>query len=84
MKDLIFDLEDNGGGYLQAAAQIANEFLQKGDLTFIPAVVQRLARNTRRRLTADGAMARWWCSPMSLPLLPPRLFPEPSRIRTVA
>jgi carboxyl-terminal processing protease len=32
MKDLIFDLEDNGGGYLQAAAQIANEFLQKGDL----------------------------------------------------
>ena len=32
MKDLIFDLEDNGGGYLQTAAQIANEFLQKGDL----------------------------------------------------
>ena len=24
MKDLIFDLEDNGGGYLQTAAQIAN------------------------------------------------------------
>ena len=32
MKDLIFDLQDNGGGYLQAAAAIANEFLQKGDL----------------------------------------------------
>ena len=32
MKDLIFDLEDNGGGYLQTAAQIANEFLEKGDL----------------------------------------------------
>lgn len=32
MKDLIFDLQDNGGGLLQAAAQIANEFLQKGDL----------------------------------------------------
>ena len=30
--DLIVDLQDNGGGYLQAAAQIANEFLQKGDL----------------------------------------------------
>lgn len=32
MVDLILDLEDNGGGYLQAAVQIANEFLQKGDL----------------------------------------------------
>ena len=27
MKRLILDLEDNGGGYLQAAVQIANEFL---------------------------------------------------------
>lgn len=32
MHNLILDLEDNGGGYLQAAVQIANEFLQKGDL----------------------------------------------------
>ena len=32
MKDLILDLQDNGGGYLQAAVQIANEFLQKSDL----------------------------------------------------
>ena len=32
LRDLILDLQDNGGGYLQAAAQIANEFLQKGDL----------------------------------------------------
>ena len=32
MKDLIVDLQDNGGGYLQAAARIASEFLQKGDL----------------------------------------------------
>ena len=29
---LILDLQENGGGYLQAAAQIANEFLQRGDL----------------------------------------------------
>ena len=29
MKDLMFDLQDNGGGYLQAAVQIADEFLQK-------------------------------------------------------
>lgn len=32
MKDLILDLQDNGGGYLQAAAQIANEFLRDGDM----------------------------------------------------
>ncbi|MDD6552801.1 MAG: S41 family peptidase [Prevotellaceae bacterium] len=32
MKDLIFDLQDNGGGYLQAAVAIAQEFLQPGDL----------------------------------------------------
>lgn len=32
MRDLILDLQDNGGGYLQAAVQIANEFLQRNDL----------------------------------------------------
>lgn len=32
MKDLILDLEDNGGGLLQAAVEIANEFLSAGDL----------------------------------------------------
>jgi carboxyl-terminal processing protease len=32
MKQLIVDLEDNGGGYLNAAHQIASHFLQKGDL----------------------------------------------------
>ncbi len=32
MRDLILDLQDNGGGYLQAAVEIANEFLPKNDL----------------------------------------------------
>lgn len=32
MKDLVLDLQDNGGGYMIAAVQIANEFLSKGDL----------------------------------------------------
>ena len=32
MKDLILDLQDNGGGYLQAAVEVANEFLPKNDL----------------------------------------------------
>ena len=32
MKDLVLDLQDNGGGYLQAAVDIGNEFLQRGDM----------------------------------------------------
>ena len=32
MKDLILDLQENGGGYMQAAVMITNEFLQKNDL----------------------------------------------------
>ena len=32
MKDLIIDLQGNGGGYLQAAAELASEFLPKGDM----------------------------------------------------
>jgi carboxyl-terminal processing protease len=32
MKDLILDLQGNGGGYLEAAIDVANEFLGKKDL----------------------------------------------------
>lgn len=32
MKNLILDLEGNGGGYLSAAIEIANEFLDRGDM----------------------------------------------------
>lgn len=32
MKDLILDLQDNGGGYLQAAVEIANELLNEKEL----------------------------------------------------
>lgn len=32
MKDLIVDLQSNGGGYLQAAVDIANEFLDSGEM----------------------------------------------------
>lgn len=31
MEQLIIDLSDNGGGYLQAAVEMANEFLNKGE-----------------------------------------------------
>ena len=32
MRNLIIDLTQNGGGYLQASAEIASEFLPKGDM----------------------------------------------------
>lgn len=32
MKDLIIDLEDNGGGYLGSAVELAENFLNEGDL----------------------------------------------------
>ena len=32
MKDLIIDLEGNGGGYLSAAVDISNELLEEGDM----------------------------------------------------
>ena len=54
MKDLIFDLEDNGGGYLQTAAQIANEFLQKGDL-----IVYTSGRAAPRQEYKAQANGRW-------------------------
>jgi carboxyl-terminal processing protease len=32
MQDLILDLQENGGGYLKAAVDIADEFLERGDM----------------------------------------------------
>lgn len=32
MQDMVLDLQGNGGGYLEAAVRISNEFLEKGDL----------------------------------------------------
>ena len=32
MKDLILDLQDNGGGYMQSAIDVCNEMLAKGDM----------------------------------------------------
>ncbi|MBO4825797.1 MAG: S41 family peptidase [Prevotella sp.] len=50
MKDLLLDLQDNGGGYLQAAADIANEFLGRGDLI----VYTEGRRVPRSEYKADG------------------------------
>jgi carboxyl-terminal processing protease len=50
MVDLILDLQGNGGGYLQAAAQIASEFLEVGDLI----VYTEGLRNPRRDYKAQA------------------------------
>lgn len=50
MKDMIIDLQENGGGYLQSAVRIANEFLQKQDL-----IVYTVGRTApRQEFRADG------------------------------
>ncbi len=48
--DLILDLQDNGGGYLQAAVNVINEFLTKGDM-----IVYTNGRSTpRHEYRSDG------------------------------
>lgn len=50
MNDLILDLEENGGGYLNAAVDIANEFLKRNDL-----IVYTLGRSVpEQEFRADG------------------------------
>ncbi len=50
MKHLIIDLSSNGGGYLQAAVDLANEFLCKGD----PIVFTRGQHSPERHYTATS------------------------------
>lgn len=55
MERLILDVQDNGGGYLQAAVAIANEFLSDGDL-----IVYTEGRSVKRqefRARGNGMMS---------------------------
>ena len=47
MKDLILDLQGNGGGYLNAAIDLANEFLQQKDLIVYTEVRAAFPRHFR-------------------------------------
>lgn len=51
MQQLILDLTDNGGGYMQIAAQIANEMLNCGNLI----VYTQGRKSPRQNLNADGS-----------------------------
>lgn len=50
MKDLILDLQGNGGGYLNAAIDLANQFLDKKELI----VYTEGRRNPRSEFRAEG------------------------------
>jgi len=54
MQDLILDLQDNGGGYMQASIMIANEFLQKNDL--IVYTEGRRAKRDEYRAKGNGKL----------------------------
>lgn len=51
MQQLILDLSDNGGGYMQIAAKIANEMLNRGNLI----VYTQGRKSPRQNLNADGS-----------------------------
>lgn len=51
MQQLILDLTDNGGGYMQIAAKIANEMLNRGNLI----VYTQGRKSPRQNLNADGS-----------------------------
>lgn len=54
MKNLVLDLQDNGGGYLQAAVDIADEFLGKDDM--IVYTDGRSARPAEYRARGKGSL----------------------------
>jgi carboxyl-terminal processing protease len=54
MRNLILDLTQNGGGYLQAAAELASEFLPKGDMVVYTKGRAGYASQTMRSFGGDA------------------------------
>lgn len=55
MNDLILDLQENGGGYLQSAVDIASEFLNEGDM--IVYTDGRMTKRSEYRANGNGTFA---------------------------
>ena len=72
MKNLILDLQENGGGYMLSATQIVNEFLGKNDL-----IVYTEGRNDKRREYHRGTSHLWQGS-RPAPHRVPRRFDDAS------
>ena len=56
MQDLILDLQENGGGYLKAAVDIADEFLERGDM--IVYTTGRKVQRTEYRAHGNGKFTK--------------------------
>lgn len=70
MKDLILDLQGNGGGYLNAAIDLANEFLKQKNSSSTPKEGPHAAVISlpKVRATSRTAVSSYWWT--STPLLP--------------
>ena len=63
MKDLILDLQQNGGGYMDAATSIAGEFLPKNDLIVYTKGLRTPYKEFRAQgqgLFREGRIVVWW------------------------
>ena len=95
MKDLVLDLQENGGGYLQAAfrrmvaaicRRLPTWLASSSSLvtsSSIPRADRCLVATIKPIATARSVRGALWCWSTSSPPLPPRLSLVPSRIRTV-
>ena len=84
MKNLILDLQGNGGGYLNSSIEIADELLDDKKL-----IVYTQGRKMPREdaiATKEGIFqkASWWYWSKEVRPLPAKLSAEPSRIGTEA
>ena len=84
MRDLIIDLQDNGGGYLQASVKIIEEFLQKNDL--IVYTEGRAQRRMEYRAPGNGRFTRGkvTCLSTNIQLRLPRYCRVQCKTRTAA
>ena len=83
MKDLILDLQQNGGGYMDAATNIASEFLPKNDL-IVYTKGARHTRNSARRDKDCSARGASSCSWTNIRHRHRKSSPAPSKTRTAA
>ena len=57
MQHLILDLQENGGGYMEAAVKVANEFLDNGDM-IVYTKGRNYVQNAEYRADGNGCMRK--------------------------
>ena len=83
-QNLVIDLRDNTGGYMNSAVQMANEFLPKNKLIVYMRAASRRVRTSVPTVTALIRSCRSACSSTRARRLHPRSSPEPYRTTTAA